>query len=217
MASLIESYKLFYSTYFQGDDDTYSALRFSQSPKRLIISCSDSRVDPAILFSSSPGEIFSIRNVAGIVPPCIEDDHQHHGTTSGIEFAVKVLKIREIVIMGHSCCAGVREILHETSNVEKDDTLNLTFVKHWVNIIKSAAIKTHKHYEHDHSSDVQDKKETMCSKEGVIVSIENLLSFSWIDDLIRENKLEIIGMFFDMSTGKLSQYDKHFGFQEIAI
>ena len=109
---LIRGYKAFHLNYFKSENKLFKGLvRDGQNPDTLIIGCSDSRADPAILTSSEPGEMFVVRNVAALVPP-YKTDSMHHGTSAALEFGVKQLKVKHIIVMGHSMCGGVNAIAH---------------------------------------------------------------------------------------------------------
>ena len=111
IAKLMAGFKLFREKFFEGDNPTYGRLTTGgQGPKTLIIGCSDSRVDPAIISSASPGEIFVVRNVANLVPP-FEKGGGHHGVSAAIEFAVVNLQVETIIILGHRQCGGIRALL----------------------------------------------------------------------------------------------------------
>jgi len=103
-----------------------------QSPRTLLIGCSDSRVDPAILTGASPGELFVIRNVANLVPPCEVSEVGFHGTSSAIEFAVVNLKVENVIVLGHRQCGGIRALMTETA--ESSDS----FIGQWMSIAKDA-------------------------------------------------------------------------------
>lgn len=105
---LVRGYQAFRSHYFNRDNPIFEKLVYhGQHPKALMIACSDSRVDPAIIMNAQPGDLFIIRNVANLVPP-YEDDDTYHGTSAALEFGVCILNIRHIVIFGHTQCGGIR-------------------------------------------------------------------------------------------------------------
>src|ERR1035438_96490 len=81
-----------------------------QAPKALVVACVDSRVDPAMIFDTGPGEMLTVRNVANLVPP-YAPDATYHGTSAALEFGVKVLKIPHLIVLGHGSCGGVRALL----------------------------------------------------------------------------------------------------------
>ena len=109
---LLDRYQQFYDEYFVHSPELYRKLSAEgQAPKTLVIACSDSRVDPSIIFKSEPGELFVIRNVASLVPP-FECDFVHcHGTSAAIEYAVRHLGVENIVVLGHSHCGGIKTLV----------------------------------------------------------------------------------------------------------
>ena len=107
MDRLIEGYRRFRTEFWPGQRERYEALANSgQSPETLVIACSDSRVDPQTVFGAAPGELFVVRNVAGLVPT-YQPDAGYHGTSAALEFAVRVLKVKRIVVLGHVHCGGI--------------------------------------------------------------------------------------------------------------
>src|SRR5438105_1507341 len=105
-ADLIEGYQRFRGTDWQRQRARWAELSEGQNPRVMVIACSDSRVDPAQIFDTSPGEIFVVRNIANLVPP-FESGGGRHGVSSALEFAVTQLEVPEIVVMGHGACGGV--------------------------------------------------------------------------------------------------------------
>ena len=119
---LIEGYKNFYKQYFvTNKNHIFENLETSQTPKTLIISCCDSRVDPAILTQADPGDIFVVRNVANIVPQYEPNWDSNHGTSAAIEFAVNYLKVKHIVVMGHTNCGGIKALVNHDFEVEQEN------------------------------------------------------------------------------------------------
>ena len=116
--ALIDGHQRFYKQYFERQPDLYSNLfEEGQSPKFLVISCCDSRVHPAQIMDTKPGDIFVIRNVANLVP-INEADGKSHGTSAAIEFAVKHLKVKHIIVFGHSQCGGIRTLMDADNTIE---------------------------------------------------------------------------------------------------
>lgn len=196
---LLKGYKEFFSKYFESGDKLYKQLtEVGQFPKTLIISCSDSRVDPSILMNAKPGDIFTIRNVANLVPPYEAGDDGFHGVSAALEFAVKFLKVRNIVILGHSNCAGISALLN-SDKMEQTD-----FIGKWMNIGTTAKERTIAKAESSDPNFLQHK----CEKEGIIHSLENLNTFPWIKSAIQNKELNIHGWYFKLETGELFQYDE---------
>lgn len=194
MRNLVEGYKKFHKKYFANSAKLYQRLvRDGQSPTSLVIACSDSRVDPSILFNCKPGEIFVVRNVANLVPPC-EPDDKHHGTSAAIEFAVNSLGIRNIVILGHSKCAGIRHLM---TYCDKND--DYSFVTSWVKIAEEAK-KTTKEFFHEDEM-------LCCEHNSLLVSYKNLLTFHWVKSLVDIGELKIFLWHFCLETGEISEFN----------
>lgn len=188
---LIEGYREFYDTYFVKQPDVYKTLlKNGQSPKTLVIACSDSRVDPAILLNARPGDIFVIRNVANLVPPYEQDKHTLHGTSAAIEFAVEYLNIESILIIGHEDCGGIKALLN-------DHKCPREFIDDWLEIIQFAKDKT-RLSEKTHESSCE-----TCAKEAIRISLKNLETFPFIKRKIEQGKLELHGWYFSLESGKI--------------
>src|SRR6185369_10811112 len=110
LSRLIEGYRRFRQTGWTPNRERWATLREGQEPEVMVIACSDSRVDPSQIFDVAPGEAFVVRNVAAMVPP-FETNPGHHGVSAALEFAVQVLKVKEIVVMGHGMCGGCKAAL----------------------------------------------------------------------------------------------------------
>lgn len=193
--SLIEGYKKFRSQYFSGDSAVFEKLvRHGQHPKVLMIACSDSRVDPAIITNCEPGDLFVVRNVANLVPPYQADD-SHHGTSAALEFAVCNLKIRHVVVFGHSQCGGIRALV-ENADIPYP---SYSFVSKWMELAQSACDQTYQ----NHPTASLEEKAHHCGHYAIINSLNNLMTFPWIVDGIQQGNLFIHGWFFDLSTGSI--------------
>lgn len=195
--NLISGYRSFRKLYFGGKESLFQALaQDGQAPETLIIACSDSRADPAILTSSAPGEVFVVRNVAAIVPP-YKTDSNHHGTSAAIEFAVRTLKVKNIVVMGHSCCGGIQALAEHEITREKYE-----FLSQWMDIGSSALEKIEKEFM---NAPIEDKKRAL-EQAVVLVSLNNLMTFPWIRQAVEENAVTLHGWYFDLRTGALLNY-----------
>jgi carbonic anhydrase len=197
--SLIEGYKKFQKEYFNGQCDVFDDLvRNGQNPKALMIACSDSRVDPAIVMNCKPGDLFVIRNVANLVPP-YQADNTYHGTSAALEFAICDLKIHHVVIFGHSQCGGIRALV---DHVENEDP-SYSFVTKWMELAQSACDLTFE----KHAEATAEEKAHHCGHYAIINSLNNLLTFPWIEKGVKEKKLFIHGWFFNLSTGMIDAYN----------
>lgn len=201
LTRLIAGFKRFRHKYFDGDNSIYRKLSESgQTPKTLVIGCSDSRVDPAILTSASPGELFVIRNVANLVPP-FEDGDGFHGVSSAIEFAVVNLKVENIVVLGHQQCGGIRALMNGVTNAQP------SFIARWVSIADEAKQIVLKNYPGDDSNALCSR----CELESIRVSIRNLRTFPFIQDAIRDRDISLVGAYFDMDDGRLLELNEELG------
>ncbi len=198
---LLDGYQKFHQTYFQQDNSLYQSLQSGQNPKALIIACSDSRSDPGIITHAAPGDIFVIRNVASLVPPYKESNRTTHGTSAALEFAVRILEVEHVIVLGHSHCAGVKAMATDSLPFESD------FIAQWVEIAKPA-----KQRALDKCGDAdKDSPELLhhCERETVLLSLNNLTSFPWIKQRIDDGKLKIHGWYFSIDNGALSYYDSN--------
>ena len=167
-----------------------------QTPKTLLIGCSDSRVDPAILTGAEPGELFVVRNVANLVPPCEPSMVGFHGTSSALEFAVVNLKVDNIVVLGHRQCGGIQALMSNATN-------NNTYVRQWMTIAEEAR----KNVLRDHPNVAKDAQLRLAEMESIKVSLKNLQTFPFIEEAVRDRQLNIIGVYFDLEEGELWEYD----------
>ena len=189
MDRLIEGYRQFRATTWPAQQSRYEELAEGQNPETLVISCSDSRVDPQTVFGAGPGELFVVRNVAALVPK-YQPDANYHGTSAALEFGVRVLKVKRIVVLGHARCGGIQAMVEGTPEAACD------FVEPWLGIAKEALRSRPAPPE---SVD----KLTHYEIEVVRLTLENLLSFPWINDAVKSGVLGLHGFRFDVSTGVL--------------
>lgn len=198
---LLSGYRKFREQYFSGDNPLFDRLtHVGQSPKTLIIGCSDSRVDPALISGAEPGDLFVVRNVANMVPP-YETGGNYHGVSAAIEFAVVNLKVEHIVILGHRQCGGIRALMSSDDRGQLPDG-SLSFVGRWVQIARSAKQRVlQKHGSEDFEAQCRH-----CEREAILTSIENLRTFPFVREAERDRGLELHGIFFDMEHGDLLEY-----------
>jgi carbonic anhydrase len=194
--NLLSGYRRFRHTVWPSRRERFEALaQRGQKPETLVIACSDSRVDPAMVFDAGPGEIFIVRNVANLVPP-FEDDTAFHGTSAAIEFAVRVLEVRNIIVMGHAMCGGIHALLHPAS-AEK-----LDFMSSWVDIAAEARDRVLA------CEAVEEKQQQMCEFEAIKLSMRNLMTFRWIESRVADGRLKLHGTLFDIRSGVLSRLNE---------
>ncbi len=192
--NLIEGYQRFYKKYFQEQPEIYDSLfEQGQSPKFLVISCCDSRVHPAQVMDTVPGDIFVIRNVANLVP-VNEPDSKSHGTSAAMEYAVKHLEVDHIIIFGHSECGGIKSLM-EGDHLDH----NYVYIDPWMEIARTARYEViEKHFDKNFAEQCE-----LCEKASIGVSLNNLMTFPWIKKRVDSGKLSIHGWYFDIDTGSL--------------
>lgn len=162
-----------------------------QSPRVLVIACSDSRVDPATIFNAGPGELFVIRNVANLAPPC-ERGHGLHGVSAAIEFAVLQLKVETVLVLGHAQCGGVAAALAERQRNPD------SFLDAWIGLLDPAKARIDPHA-HD--------KQTALEYESIRVTLENLRTFPFVEAAMRERNLQLAGARYGVADGSLELLD----------
>lgn len=183
---ILKGYKAFRKKYALGDRSVMGHLsEHGQKPQIMVVSCCDSRVDPALILQCDPGDLFVVRNVANIIPP-YEKEGSYHGTSAALEFGICFLKIKHLVLLGHSQCGGIQALL-------KSDAYNTNdFITNWVSIIRKQAL---------HSKD-----ENEFARSALHVSHQNCLTFPWIQKRIESDSLIIHLWFFDIKTGQIFTY-----------
>lgn len=205
VAPLIDGFQQFRNDFFGEDKSFFERLvKRGQKPKTMVISCADSRVDPAILFGTRPGELFMVRNVANLIPPYAPDEG-HHGVSAAIEYGVRDLKVQHLVVLGHAFCGGIQALCaHHRSAHENGgnaDTPTREFIQSWIDIA-SPAIQTLD------LDNWQDSSQHDAERASIRNSVANLRSFPWIVEAIEAGKLEIHGWWFDMEHGALWGLDQ---------
>ncbi len=200
---LLEGYKQFQVEYFKNPHNTlYEDLTENgQSPKTMVIACSDSRVDPSIILNSAPGDLFVVRNVANLVPP-FERNPGYHGTSAALEFAVQTLCVQHVVILGHSYCGGIRELIEHPEHLT--DVKENSFLRSWMQIAEKARAVAIKETEGLPFLDVA----KACERESLRASYNNLLSFPWLKDKVERGALTIHAWHFDLNTGVIYQLNE---------
>lgn len=183
---ILNGYQQFRKKYALGDNSIMQTLAsHGQSPEIMVLACCDSRVDPALILQCDPGDLFVVRNVANIIPPC-EKDKGHHGTSAAIEYGVCYLNVKHIIILGHSQCGGIHATLNLESLHQND------FISSWVSLIRPASDKS-----------VSDDD---YARQAILLSYTNCLTFPWIKNRIDKNELQLHLWFFDIQRGEIYSY-----------
>ncbi|WP_419786770.1 carbonic anhydrase [Pseudodesulfovibrio sp.] len=190
----IAGFRSFRNEYFCCEDSPFCKLREGQNPGTMVIACSDSRTDPSIIMQCEPGEIFVVRNVANIVPP-YESDAGFHGVSSAIEYAVKHLKVADIIVLGHSSCGGIDSLMKDEAGAGGE------FIGKWLSVMRSVREEVVAHF-----GNTEKEACTACEMAGALRSVQNLMTFPWIADLVEAGDLTLHAWYFDMETGQLLSY-----------
>ncbi|CAN8275729.1 unnamed protein product [Cochlearia groenlandica] len=182
--------------------DLFKDLAKGQSPQFLIFSCSDSRVCPSHILNFQPGEAVVVRNIASMVPP-FDDQRRHSGAGAAIEYAVVCLKVKNILVIGHSRCDGIKALMAIEDDVAPTQS---EFIEDWVKIGAQARDKIKKEYPRLSYDDQCNK----CEKECVNVSLGNLLSYPFVREAIVKNKLAIRGGHYNFVNGTFDLWELNF-------
>ncbi|MFK4871185.1 carbonic anhydrase [Novosphingobium sp. ZW T3_23] len=201
--NLLQGYRRFRSSGWSPHRERWERLSEGQQPEVMIVACSDSRVDPAQIFDVDPGEIFVVRNVAALVPP-FETTPGHHGVSAALEFAVQVLKVKEIVVMGHGMCGGCKAAL--TQELHGAEPGQGGFIADWISMLDDARAPVAAEFGTTGRS-----AERQMEQAAVRVSLDNLMTFPCVRHKVGKGDLKLRGAFFAISDGQLHLMDEATG------
>lgn len=182
--------------------ERYKQLAYEgQKPETMVIACCDSRTVPETIFDTNPGEIFVMRNVANLVPP-FHPDKEYHATSAALEFAVQSLKVKNIVVLGHARCGGIRSAL----DLDGKPLSSVDFIGKWMGLLTPAAeaVATN-------TLMTSSERQTALERISIRYSINNLRTFPWIKRREDQGKLALHGAWFDIATGELWIMDRRTG------
>lgn len=204
MDRLIEGFHRFKTKAWPDHRATFERLaKVGQSPRTMVIACSDSRVDPQLIFDAGPGEIFTVRNVANLVPP-YQPSGNYHGTSAALEFGVRGLHIEDIVVLGHAQCGGISALLNNEKAGGTD------FIDLWMEIAAPAR---------EHALAAADGRreaaQVLCEHECVRLSLANLLTFPWLKSRVEGGDLRLHGAYFGVASGALLWLDQTGAFKPV--
>lgn len=195
---LLAGYRNFRAGRYSEQADLYRTLAGGQRPRTMVIGCADSRVDPATIFSMGPGELFVVRNVAALVPPN-EEGGSYHGTSAAIEFAVAILQVPNIVVLGHGMCGGVAAALSAKTKPQLG-----RFIGPWVELLAVPRASLVNQVEHGSEELLQKELERLAVKQ----SIGNLMTFEFVAQAVDEGRLTLDGAWFSIAEGELQWLDR---------
>ncbi len=196
---LREGYAEFRASTLKQHEELFRTLaKEGQSPKAMVISCCDSRVDPATIFNARPGDLFMVRNVANLVPPYTPTGG-YHGVSAALEFAVTGLKIKHILIMGHMGCGGIKAYL----DGHYEENAGGPFINRWMSILEPARARMLA----AHGDAPREAQQRALEEEGIRQSITNVQDFPFVRERMEAGKLFIHGGCFDIGTATLYAMD----------
>ena len=199
---LLKGYHVFMNTRLVQERERYKQLAYEgQKPETMVIACCDSRAAPETIFDTDPGEIFVMRNVANLVPP-FHPDKEYHATSAALEFAVQSLKVKNIVVLGHARCGGIKSAL----DLDGKPLSSVDFIGKWMGLLTPAAeaVATN-------TLMTSSERQTALERISIRYSINNLRTFPWIKRREDQGKLALHGAWFDIATGELWIMDRRTG------
>ena len=197
---LVQRYHGWKATTFEDNHSWYRRLASEgQRPRAMVISCCDSRVHVTAMFGAEQGEFFIHRNIANLVPAYLPDG-EPHGTSAAVEYAVTALKVAHIIVLGHSSCGGVNACHDMCTGHAPELEESSSFVGRWMDILRPGFEKV---------KDISDAEEriALLEREAVMVSIENLMTFPFVQGAVEKGELTLHGLWTDIAEGTLEQFD----------
>lgn len=195
IAKFITGFRHFQKKYFGENRDLFEQLRQGQHPKALVVSCADSRVDPALLTGAEPGDVFVVRNVANLVPP-YEPGGNFASVPAALEFAVLSLEVEHVIVLGHAQCGGIRALMSGTGPDGE-------FIGKWMSIAQRARERVF--------SELPGKPPALqaraCEQAAILLSLENLMTYPWIAKRVASGMMHLHGWYFDIAEGSLLHYN----------
>ncbi|MFK7878666.1 carbonic anhydrase [Roseobacter sp.] len=170
-----------------------------QHPRAMVISCCDSRVHVTSIFGADQGEFFIHRNIANLVPP-YQPDGDHHGTSAAVEYAVNMLNVAHLIVLGHSSCGGIKGCIDMCKGHAPELEGNHSFVGRWMDILKPK-------YELVAGESDPVLQAQQLEKHAVMTSLENLLTFPFVQSRVEEGLLTLHGLWTDIGEGSLEFYN----------
>ncbi|QFT58470.1 Carbonic anhydrase 1 [Sulfitobacter sp. THAF37] len=201
---LVQRYHGWKATSYADNASWYRRLATEgQRPRAMVISCCDSRVHVTSIFGADQGEFFIHRNIANLVPP-YEPDGDHHGTSAAVEYAVRVLKVAHLIVLGHSNCGGVKGCIDMCQGKAPDLEAKDSFVGRWMDILRPR---------YDDVAKLPEgvDQERQLEKLAVMTSLDNLMTFPFVAELVQNGQLTMHGLWTDIAEGGLECYSAETG------
>ena len=178
-----------------------------QRPRLMAISCCDSRVNIAQVFSAEAGDIFLHRNIASLVPPYAPDGDPH-GTSAAVEYAIQMLHVSHLLVVGHSDCGGVQGCHDMCCGADEELAQSSSFIGRWLEILRPG---------YDRVVGINDRADRLraLEKEAVVTSLTNLWSFPFVRDAVAGERLSLHGLWFDIGEGRIEAYGQDGAFAAV--
>src|SRR6516165_2362641 len=196
--TLLDGYRAFRTQRLPTEQSRYRELSVrGQSPEVMVIGCCDSRVSPEVIFDAGPGELFVMRNIANLVP-VYQPDENAHGVSAALEFAVNVLRVKHIVVLGHAQCGGIRAFVDKIEPLSPGD-----FIGKWMAMfIKPGEVVEQRSHE------TMQKFVERIEKAAVFRSLENLMTFPFVRNAVEHGTMQLHGAYFGVAEGSLFVLDQ---------
>ena len=193
--TLLDGFRKFREMYFEKAPDLYRDLAsHGQKPRFAVVACSDSRVDPAIVLQTEPGDIFAVRNVAALVPP-YEEDGRYHGTSAALEFAVTELAVEHIIVIGHALCGGIAAMVRQ----QEGGQIGGKFLAAWTDLLREARTRAL-------AADPGLEGDALlgaAERQSVRLSLDNLATFGFVRQAMAAGQLSLHGWYLNIYQGAL--------------
>ncbi|MBP8813692.1 MAG: carbonic anhydrase [Laribacter sp.] len=197
----LDGFRRFQTNYYHPDNFRFEDLQHGQQPSTMVIGCADSRVDPAMLMGCEPGELFVVRNIANLVPPCEDHAHEtHHSVSAALEYAVTSLEVERIIVLGHGCCGGIRALMDGITRQPEGG-----YLAKWLSIAEPVCDHVHQHYAVCDDA----TQRAIAERQSILISLDNLLTYPWIQQRFAAGSLELHGWYFDIRDGALHGCNLH--------
>jgi carbonic anhydrase len=204
MKELFDGVVRFREADFTSHKDLFKRLSSEQKPHTLFVGCSDSRVVPTLITNTMPGELFVVRNIANMVPP-YRVTHDYVATTSAIEYAINVLKVKNIIVCGHSNCGGCSALFSSARELE-----HVPKVRKWLELaepVRSKALEL--------SGGDETKREWISEQVNIIEQISHLFTYPYIKEKVKSEELTIYGWYYIIATGEVYNYNFESGYFDL--
>lgn len=197
---LVDGFQRFQQQYYEDAPSLYRSLREGQHPSTLLIGCCDSRVDPAMLLGCDPGDIFTVRNVANLVPPS-NTDRGLLGVLAAIQFAVEQLQVSRIIVLGHAHCGGIRSLMDRGSRLGGGDG-EPDYLGRWMDIAEPARQRVLQQM----PAATAAERRRACEQASILISLRNLEDLAFVRRAVQAGRLTLHGWYFDLVAGALLAY-----------